>query len=50
VKERASLLGGKLAIWSKLNSGTELELTIPASIAYAKSSQAIEPMTSREGF
>jgi len=48
--KRATIVGGKLAIWSKLNSGTELELTIPASIAYAKSSQAIEPMTSREGF
>jgi signal transduction histidine kinase len=36
--ERAKLVGGKLAVWSELNSGTEAELTIPASIAYAKSS------------
>jgi signal transduction histidine kinase/ligand-binding sensor domain-containing protein len=35
--ERAKLVGGKLAVWSELNSGTEAELTIPASIAYAKS-------------
>jgi signal transduction histidine kinase len=38
--ERAKLVGGKLAVWSELNSGTEAELTIPASIAYAKSSAA----------
>jgi len=38
--ERAKLVGGKLAVWSELNSGTEAELTIPASIAYAKSPAA----------
>jgi signal transduction histidine kinase/ligand-binding sensor domain-containing protein len=32
--ERAKLVGGKLALWSELNSGTEAELTIPASVAY----------------
>jgi len=35
--ERAELAGGKLSVWSQLNSGTEIELTIPASIAYTKS-------------
>jgi signal transduction histidine kinase/ligand-binding sensor domain-containing protein len=34
--ERAKLIGGTLAIWSELESGTEAELTIPASVAYAK--------------
>jgi signal transduction histidine kinase len=34
MRERASLVGGKLAVWSQLNSGTEIELTIPASTAY----------------
>ncbi len=34
--ERAKLVGGKLAVWSELDSGTEAELTIPASVAYAK--------------
>jgi len=38
--ERAKLVGGKLAVWSELNSGTEAELTIPAAIAYAKPSAA----------
>jgi signal transduction histidine kinase len=42
--ERAKLVGGKLAVWSDLNSGTEAELTIPASLAYAKSSAARRSM------
>jgi len=37
MKERAQLLGGTLSIWSELGSGTEAELVIPASVAYAKS-------------
>jgi len=37
MRERAKLLGGCLDIWSEPNSGTEVELSIPASIAYAKS-------------
>jgi signal transduction histidine kinase len=37
MQERAKLAGGKLTVWSKPGSGTEIELTIPASIAYAKS-------------
>jgi signal transduction histidine kinase len=35
--ERAKLVGGTLSVWSELESGTEVELTIPASVAYAKS-------------
>ena len=38
--ERANMVGGKLVVWSELNSGTEAELSIPASVAYAKSSVA----------
>jgi PAS domain S-box-containing protein len=33
--ERAKLVGGNLEVWSKPDSGTEIELTIPATIAYA---------------
>ena len=36
--ERAKLAGGKLTVGSRPESGTEIELIIPASIAYAKSS------------
>jgi signal transduction histidine kinase len=35
--ERAKLVGGTLSVWSEVDSGTEAELTIPASVAYAKS-------------
>jgi signal transduction histidine kinase len=35
--ERARLVGGKLAIRSEPGSGTEVELIIPASVAFAKS-------------
>jgi signal transduction histidine kinase/ligand-binding sensor domain-containing protein len=49
MQERAKLVGGKLAIWSELDSGTETELTIPASIAYAKSRIARWSMFSGKG-
>ncbi len=32
--ERAELIGGKVTVWSERDSGTEVELTIPASRAY----------------
>jgi signal transduction histidine kinase/ligand-binding sensor domain-containing protein len=34
MRERAELMGGKLAVWSEIDSGTEVELRIPASRAY----------------
>jgi signal transduction histidine kinase len=34
MRERAKLLGGKLAVWSERDSGTEVELSIPASRSY----------------
>ncbi|WP_242618307.1 sensor histidine kinase [Edaphobacter modestus] len=39
MKERAKLVGGKLATWSEVNNGTEIELIIPASRAYGKSTR-----------
>jgi signal transduction histidine kinase len=36
INERAKLAGGSLSVWSRLDSGTRIELTIPASIAYSK--------------
>jgi signal transduction histidine kinase len=36
MQERAKLAGGRLTVRSKVDSGTDVELTIPASIAYAK--------------
>ena len=37
MRERAKLIGGEMTVWSQLNSGTEVELGIPASVAYATS-------------
>lgn len=36
VRERAKLVGAKLDLWSQAATGTEVEVTVPASIAYAK--------------
>jgi len=36
MRERASLTGGELAVWSEVDAGTEVELRVPASVAYAK--------------
>jgi len=35
MQERATLVGGKLTIWSEIDAGTEVEMRVPASIAYA---------------
>ena len=35
MRERATLIGGKLTVWSEVDAGTELELTVPASAAYS---------------
>ena len=37
MRERAKLVGGSLEVRSKAGSGTEVELAIPGSVAYAKS-------------
>jgi len=49
MRERAKLVKGKLIVRSRLDSGTEVELTIPASVAYAKSPVPRQPMFFRRG-
>jgi len=34
MRERAKSIGGQLEVWSEQGAGTEMELTIPASVAY----------------
>ena len=36
MRERAQLLGGQLTIWSEMDSGTEVDLSIPSSGAYTR--------------
>ena len=40
MRERAKLVGGNLTIWTELDSGTEIELTIPGARAYVRSTRA----------
>src|SRR6202041_710204 len=35
MRERATVIGGKLVVWSEVDEGTEVELCVPASTAYA---------------
>ena len=37
MRERAKGFGGNLEVWSEHGAGTEIELTIPAGIAYGES-------------
>jgi signal transduction histidine kinase/ligand-binding sensor domain-containing protein len=37
MRERAKLMGASLAVWTAADSGTEVELRVPASRAYARS-------------
>jgi signal transduction histidine kinase/ligand-binding sensor domain-containing protein len=45
MRERAKLAGGKLTVWSGLDAGTEVELSIPAPHAYSNSSSARSSLT-----
>jgi signal transduction histidine kinase len=40
IRERAKQIEARLDIWSEAGAGTEVELTVPASVAYAKSHDA----------
>jgi signal transduction histidine kinase len=48
MRERVKLLRGTLTIWSELDSGTEIEVTIPSLVAYAKASES-RSSTASEG-
>jgi signal transduction histidine kinase len=39
MRERAQTLGGQLVVWSREGAGTEVDLTIPNSIAYSVRSE-----------
>jgi len=34
MRERATLIGGKLTVWSEIDAGTEVELRLPGNLAY----------------
>ena len=35
MRERAAIMGAKLTVWSEVDAGTEVELRVPAGVAYA---------------
>jgi len=37
MRERAKSFGGNLEVWSEHGTGTEIELIVPAGVAYGKS-------------
>jgi signal transduction histidine kinase len=43
---QARLISGEFEVWSEPDSGTKIELTVPASVAYAKSPDALQPVAS----
>ena len=47
MRERAELIGGRLTIWTAAASGTEIELTVPATRAYAAASRRFAWLTRR---
>jgi signal transduction histidine kinase len=49
MRERARLVGGSFEVWSELDFGTEVELSIPAANAYAKPSDSRWAVFSRIG-
>jgi signal transduction histidine kinase len=42
MRERARRIGGKLDVWTATGAGTEIELSIPASIAYRTSPEGVQ--------
>jgi signal transduction histidine kinase len=40
MRERATLIGGKLTVWSEVDAGTEVELWVPARAAYTAGRKA----------
>lgn len=49
MRERADIVGGRLAIRSQPDSGTEVQLSVPASAAFTKSSEGRRSTATSEG-
>ena len=45
MRERAEGVGGHLDIWSKLDTGTQLDLSIPAGAAYGAAPRRLLPVS-----
>ena len=49
MRERAKCIGGQLEVWTEHGAGTEVELTVPASVAYAAHGRQRFPLFARKG-
>ena len=49
MRERAQVMGANLEVWSNRDSGTEIQLSIPASVAYRSSRKLGSLWSSRRG-
>jgi len=49
MRERAKLIGGTVEVWSEVDSGTEVELSVPASVAYASARRRSRLFARRTG-
>jgi len=50
MRERARGIGGQLEVWSEHGAGTEVELIIPASVAYGRhASRRFRLLNSKKG-
>ena len=45
MSERASVIGGRLSMWSEADDGTEVELRVPARAAYLGSGRSRPSLT-----
>jgi signal transduction histidine kinase len=48
MRERAALMGGQLQIWTEDKAGTEIQLRLPAAVAYADVRGRTQKSTSRD--
>jgi signal transduction histidine kinase/ligand-binding sensor domain-containing protein len=48
MRERATRIGGEIQVWSKPGAGTEVDLRVPARVAYGRSSKAFQRLRREE--
>ncbi|WP_198152167.1 hypothetical protein [Granulicella tundricola] len=49
MNERAERIGARYSLWSKQGQGTEIEVAVPAKIAYAGKKPLKKPLTATRG-
>jgi signal transduction histidine kinase/ligand-binding sensor domain-containing protein len=48
IRERATRIGAQLDVWSRPGAGTEIDLRVPARVAYGRSRKALERLKREE--